>query len=180
MTDIGIDREAAGESLEKRLARGAMPFREALESATRLAAQLRDLHVHGLEYGALSARTVVIGACGAGLAPRRGLARRADGRSDVAAFGGVMQEMLHGAETPHHLLALRTEAAGLAHRCRAQAPEIQQVLIPRRRLGMRARLALPALPALPVDSTPAAGLGARLKSVALLAANALLGSNPAS
>jgi hypothetical protein len=180
MTDIGVDIEAAAESLEERLARGAMPFREALESATRLAAQLRDLHAHGLEYGALSARTVVIGACGAGLAPRRGLARRADGRSDVAAFGGVMQEMLHGAETPHHLLALRTEAAGLAHRCRAQAPEIQQVLIPLRLLGMRARLALPELPALPVDSTPAAGLSARLKSLALLAANALLGSNPAS
>ena len=172
MTDIDID-----ESLEERLARGPMTFCEAMQGATRLAAQLRDLHVHGLEYGALSARTVVIGACGAGLAPRRGLARRADGRGDVAAFGGVMQEMLHGAETPHHLLALRTEAAGLAHRCRAQAPEIQQVLIPLRLLGMRARLALPALP---VDSTPAAGLGARLKSVALLAANALLGSNPAS
>ena len=152
MTDIGDDIEAATESLEERLARGAMPFREALESATRLAAQLRDLHVHGLEYGALSARTVVIGACGAGLAPRRGLARRADGRGDVAAFGGVMQEMLDGAETPRHLLNLRAEAAGLAHQCRAHAPEIQQVLIPLRLLGMRARMALPALP---VDPTPA-------------------------
>jgi hypothetical protein len=177
MTDIDRDAQAAGESLEERLARGAMTFHEALQSATQLAAQLRDLHAHGLEYGALSARTVVIGACRAGLAPRSGLARRAEGRGDVAAFGGVMEQMLDGAETPQHLLALRAEAAGLAHRCRSQAPEIQQVLITLRLLGMRARVAPPAPPA---KATPGAGWGARLKSLVLLAADALLGSHPAS
>jgi hypothetical protein len=177
MTDIEVDAEAAGESLEKRLARGAMTFREALESATEMAAQLRDLHAHGLEYGALSAQTVVMGAWGAGLAPRSVLARRADGRGDVAAFGELMELMLDSAETPQHLSEFRAEAAGLAHRCRTQAPEIQQVLVPLRLLGMRARMALPARP---VNQTPAAGLGARLKSFALLAANAVLGSNPAS
>ena len=176
MSHIGIDVEAAGESLEERLARGAMPFREALQISTGLAAELRGLHAHGLEYGALSAGTVVIGACGAGLAPRRGLARRADGRGDVAAFGGVMEQMLDGAETPRHLLELRAEAAGLAHQCRTQTPEIQQVLIALRLLGMQARMAPPAPPA---DRTPSAGLGARLKSLVLLAADALLGSNPA-
>src|ERR1017187_5021358 len=113
MTDIGVDIEAAAESLEERLTRGAMPFREALQSATRLAAQLRDLHAHGLEYGALSARTVVIGNCGDGLAPRSVLARRAGGRGDVAAFGELMELMLDGAETPRHLLALWAEAAAL-------------------------------------------------------------------
>lgn len=153
MTEIGVDLEATGESLEERLARGAMTLREALEGTARLAAQLRDLHALGLEYGALSARTVVIGPRGASLAPRSGLARRADGRGDVAALGGVLQEMLDGAETPRHLLALRAEAAGLAHRCRAQAPEIQQVLIALRLLGMRARMA-PLAP--PVDQTPGA------------------------
>jgi hypothetical protein len=177
MSHIGIDLEAAGESLEERLARGAMPFREALQISTGLAAELRGLHAHGLEYGALSARTVLMGACGAGLAPRSAPARKADRRRDVTAFGSVMQEMLDGAETPQHLLALWPEAAGLAHRCRAQAPEIQQVLIALRLLGMRARMALPAPP---VDPTPKAGLGSRLKSLALLAAGALLGSDPAS
>ena len=176
MIDIGVDVEAAGESLEERLARGAMTFREALQIATEMAAQLRDLHAHGLEYGALSAQTVVIGRWGAGLAPRGGLARRADGRADVAAFGELMELMLDGAETPRHLLDLWAEAAGLAQQCRAQAPEIQQMLIPLRLLGMRARMALPAPP---VNQTPAAGWGARLRSLALLAANALLGSSSA-
>ena len=177
MIDIGVDVEAAGEPLEERLARGAMTFREALEIATKLAAALRDLHAYGLEYGDLSARTVVLGSSGAFLAPRRALARRADGQGDVTAFGELMELVLDGAETPRHLLALWAEAAGLAHRCLTQAPEIQQVLIPLRLLGMRARMAPPAPP---VDGTPGAGLGVRLKSPALPAANALLGSNPAS
>ncbi|MGA3017142.1 MAG: hypothetical protein ABSF62_08485 [Bryobacteraceae bacterium] len=177
MTDIDVDVEAAGESLEKRLARGAMTFREALEIATEMAAQLRDLHAHGLEYGALSAQTVVIGRWGAGLAPRGGLARRADGRGDVAAFGELLELMLDGAETPQYLLDLWADAAGLAQQCLAQAPEIQQVLIPLRLLGMRARMAVPTPP---VNQTPAAGLGARLRSLALLAADALRGSSPAS
>ena len=172
MTDIDID-----ESLEERLARGPMTFCEAMQGATRLAAQLRDLHAHHLECGALSARTVEMGACGAGLGPRGGLARRADGRGDVAAFGGVMEQMLDGAETPRHLLDLWAEADKLAQRCRTQAPEIQQVLIALRLLGMRARMALPAPP---VDPTPNAGLGSRLKSLAFLVAGALLGCDPAS
>jgi hypothetical protein len=177
MIENGVDLEAAGESLEERLARGAMTFREALQTATDLAAQLRELHAHGLEYGALSARSVVMGACGTGLAPRSGLARKTGGRGDLAAFGELMELMLDGAETPQHLSALRAEAAGLAERCRAQAPEIQQVVIPLRLLGMRARMAQAAPP---VNPTHAAGLGARLRSLVLLAANALLGSNPAS
>ena len=176
MTDIDVDVEAAGESLDERLARGALTFREALETATQLAAQLRDLHAHGLEYGALSAQTVVTGAWGGGLAPPKGLARKADGRGDVAAFGKLMELMLDGAETPRHLLEVRAEAEALARGCCTQAPEIQQVLIPLRLLGMRTRMAAPS----PVDETPVAGFGGRLKSFALLVANALLGSSPAS
>jgi hypothetical protein len=175
ITDNDVDTEAAGERLEERLARGAMSFDEALQSATQLAAQLRDLHASGLEYGALSAATVTMGACGAGLAHRNSLARKADGRGDVTAFGELMELMLDGAETPERLLEFWAETAGLADRCRTQAPEMQQVLIQLRLLGMRARMALPAPR---VDPTASEGLVARLKSFVLLAATALLGSNP--
>lgn len=171
MSDMGVDLEVAGESLEERLTRGAISFREALQISTDLAAALRDLHANGLEYGDLNAQTVVIGARGAGLAPGGGLAHKADGRSDVGAFGELMELMLDGAETPDHMLGLWAEAAGLAQQCLTRAPKIQQMVMPLRLLGVRARMALPAPPG---DRAPAAELGARLESIALRAADALL------
>lgn len=169
MTDTDVDVQPAPESLAERLTRGPLTFREALRISTGVAAQLRNLHANGLEYGALSAQTVVIGPGGAGLVPRNGVARKAGSHGDVAVFGELMELMLDGALTAHHLLGLWGEAAALAHRCLKQAPEIQQVLIALRLLGMRTRVALAA----PVQSAPAAGLGARLKSIALQATAAV-------
>jgi len=166
MTNPDFDTRADGQTLEEWLAAGPIGFQDALLTATELAAELRELNAYGLRYGALSARTVVMGPRGTRLAPGKGLARKGDGAADVAAFGGLLELMLENAETPRHLLTQWAEAASLAERCVAQRPEIQQVLIALRLLGMRVRIAKPA----PVEELRlVAGLSARLRSLASLA-----------
>ena len=132
--------EAHQDSLAERMARAPLSLGEALACATQIAAVLRDLHRQGLAYGAVSSQLIEMRQSGATLRPTAGLQRLGDGRSDVAAFGAVLDEMLRHAETAGGPLdALREQARALAERCSNQSPAMQQVLIALRLLVFEAR-----------------------------------------
>ena len=52
--------EVDQESLTERMARGRLPLAEALRYATQIATSLRDLHLHGLAYGAVSSQLILL------------------------------------------------------------------------------------------------------------------------
>jgi hypothetical protein len=130
------------ESLTERMARGRLSLAETLRYATQIAASLRDLHVHGLAYGAVSSQLILLGPSGAALRITGGLTHFGERRHDVTAFGGVLGDMIRGVDGPEGLLA---EVRGLAMRCQEEAPDMQQVLIALRLLGLRSRLAATAV-----------------------------------
>ena len=135
ISEIG---EPYQESLGERMARGRLSLAETLRCATQIAASLRDLHVHGLAYGAVSSQLILLGPSGATLRNTGGPTHFGEGRHDVTAFGAVLEEMIRGVDGPEGLLA---EIHGLAIRCRQEAPDMQQVLIALRLHGLRSRLA---------------------------------------
>ena len=130
--------EVDQESLTERMARGRLPLAEALRYATQIATSLRDLHLHGLAYGAVSSQLILLGPAGAALRNTGGLTHFGDGRQDVMAFGAVLDEMVRGVDGPEDLLA---EIRNLAIRCQEEAPDMQQVLIALRLLGLQSRQA---------------------------------------
>ena len=172
-------------SLAAELARGGMPLARVLRYATELAMELRHLHDYGLEYGAVGAHAVVLRHARAALVSRDTLAHLAGGHADVAAFGGLLREMLAAAETPVHLSGLRAEALALAQRCRTEKPRMRQVSIALRLMGVRARqgkaVARPPVFSIPVAMAPQhrhksrRGLTSHLKSLAEVAARVVLG-----
>lgn len=135
---VALEARAEGqqESLTERLSRGPISLEEAVRHAVRIATCLRDLHSQGLIYGAVSSQLIQIGQWGAFLRTAGGLAQLGDGRIDVAAFGTVLDEMLRRLEGPEKW---RAELDELATECRRQTPDMQQVLIALRLMGLRMR-----------------------------------------
>lgn len=131
--------EAYRESLTERMGRGRLPVAEAVRHATQIATSLRDLHVHGLVYGAVSSQLILLGKSGATLRSGGGLTHFGEGHRDVTAFGAVLGEMLDKVDGPEEL---REEIRRLAVRCREEAPDMRQVLIILRLLALRTRQAV--------------------------------------
>jgi len=141
------------ESLTERMARGRLSLAETLCYATQIATSLRDLHLLGLVYGAVSSQLILLGPSGAVLRNTGGLAQFGDRHHDVKAFGAVLGAMIAGADGPEELLA---ELRGLAMRCQEETPDILQVLITLRLLGFRSRLATAEVRKLVLVRCPAA------------------------
>jgi hypothetical protein len=170
LVEIAEPEAARQESLAERLARCPLSLTEALRCATEIAAALRDLHQHGLAYGAVSSQLIEMGAPGAALRPTGGLKRLGDGRGDVTAFGAVLLEMLRREAKAGEPESLRGAVRALALRCQDESPDMRQVLIALRLLMLQARqCAAPARPVArptvepptPVAVAPAASAGTR-------------------
>ena len=153
------------ESLASRLAQGPLPLSLALRCATDVAIGLRQLYRAGRAHGEVSPASVVLRATGAALLPPGGLMSGANPRTDVAAFGTVLYQMLTGNEPPQggRLATARVPQAGpaslhaaatrLACKCLApppeQAPTIQMVVTEVRLLNLLARQSGAGTPAKP-------------------------------
>jgi hypothetical protein len=124
------------ESLTERLSRGPLPLEETLRYATEIATCLRDLHRHGLAYGAVCSQLILLGPSGASLRQTGGLTHLGDGHCDVTAFGAVLEEILGGTDGPDDFCR---EIRALAMCCRDQAPEMRHVPIVLRLMALRAR-----------------------------------------
>jgi ribosomal protein S27AE len=138
------------ESLASRLAQGPLPLPLALRCATEVAAGLRQLYRAGRAHGELSPACVMLRSTGAALLPPNGLVSDANPRTDVAAFGTVLYQMLTGNQPPQGgrlatagLPGLHAAATRLASKClatpREQAPSIQMVVSEVRLLNLLAR-----------------------------------------
>lgn len=161
LVEMAERAESHQDSLAERLARAPLSLGEALCCATEIAAALRDLHRQGLAYGAVSSQLIEMGRAGATLRSTGALKRLGDGRSDMAAFGAVLDEMLRRAETADGSLdTLREQAGALARRCSDGSPAMQQVFITLRLLMFEARqrgtAVRPAYRPAVVHPTPAA------------------------
>lgn len=156
MKQLKAPEQPAGETLADRIAQGPLPLGYALRCATDIAIALRDLHQDGRAHGRVEASTVLLRRSGARLVPSSGRSTHISIRTDVAAFGWVLHQMLTG-HKPHGNYATLTErsvsrrgAAGvhaaalrLAERCYASpvetAPTMQKVLTEVRLLAVIAR-----------------------------------------
>lgn len=124
------------ESLTERMGRGRLSLGESLRYATQIGTCLRDLHMQHLAYGAVSSQLIVLGPSGATLRTNGGLTHLGEGQFDVMAFGWVLGEMLRGIDGPEEL---KEEIGALAIRCQEETPDMRQVLIALRLLGLQAR-----------------------------------------
>ena len=140
--------EAFQESLTERMGRGALPVAEALRYMIQIATCLRDLHMQGLVYGAVSSQLILLTPAGAALRTGGCLAQLGEPRHDVSAFGELLGEMLRNTEGPG---ILQIELGRLAILCQMDTPDMQQVLITLRLLAMRARQR--AAVALPISTS---------------------------
>ena len=128
--------EGYHETLTERLGRGRLPLAKALGYATEIAAGLRDLHMQGLVYGAVSSHLVVLSEHGARLRNRGSLARLGDSRGDVAGFGLLLNEMVRRVDGPEGLCA---QLNSLAVLCRDGSAGMQRVVVTLRLLALKAR-----------------------------------------
>jgi hypothetical protein len=148
--DIGAGHN---HSLADRLATGPLPLPYALTCAIDVASTLRDLHQKGLAHGEVGLPFIQLSESGARLQPRSGRIRLADTRSDVAAFGAALYEMITGQKPPNDIKFpvfkpvttamdmndVRTDAIRLAEKCLDGSPDIKQVFIELRILGILTR-----------------------------------------
>ena len=86
------------ESLAERLSSAPLPLPLALSYATDIAAALRALHYDGHPHGWVNAAAVVLTPEGAVLKGGHA-SRQASLRSDIAAFGALLYEMIHAKKT---------------------------------------------------------------------------------
>jgi hypothetical protein len=140
LVELAQRAEAHQDSLAERMARSPLSLLEGLRCATEIAAALRDLHEHGLVYGAVSSQLIELGPSGATLRSTGVVRHLGDSSRDVAAFGAVLEEMSHRAESVGNLPdALLEQAHALALRCRNDSPPMQQVSIALRLLALQVR-----------------------------------------
>jgi serine/threonine protein kinase len=133
------------ESLTERMGRAPLPVEEALRYAIRIATCLRDLHRHGLIYGAVSSQSILLDPTGASLRSSGGLARMGGRHPDVAGFGAVLGEMRRGVVGPG---APCEKLENLAMLCREESADMQKLLIALRLLALEERLGGVAAPRL--------------------------------
>jgi hypothetical protein len=145
--------EAYQETLTERLGRGRLTLAEALGYATEIAGCLRDLHMQGLVYGAVSSQLVVLSEQGASLRNSGSLARLGNAQGDVTAFGLMLNEMLRRVDGP---AALCAEMNSLAVTCQDGAVGMQQAAVTLRLLALKARHTHVRAPG-PVLVTPPVG-----------------------
>ncbi len=153
-----MPEQSVRETLADRIAQGPLPLAYALRCATDIALAMRDLHADGRAHGRVEAATVLLRGRGASLAAPLGRSAHISIRTDVAAFGRVLHQMLTGHKPGSHSAAIsghsvsRKGAAGLhdsalrlAERCYASpaetAPTMQKVLTEVRLLAVIARQA---------------------------------------
>ncbi len=124
------------ECLLDRIARGRLPLAETLAHVFRLARTLKDLHAQGLAYGAVSSPLVLLGPAGAELRNSIGLMRLGEPAGDVTGLGKLLEEMLGHTDGPAEFLE---ELRALAIHCQTETPDMRQVVIALRLVGIRMR-----------------------------------------
>jgi len=139
-TEITECTETEAESMAERMSRSPLSLVETLRYATEIATALRDLHEHGLTYGAVTSQSILLEPLGAALRATGDIKRLGDGRRDVMAYGTVLEEMLAHQDTAGAGEdSIRDEARALALRCRHEAPGMKHVVINLRLLALAAR-----------------------------------------
>jgi len=140
---------APGENLAARLRREPLPLAWALEAATSIASELRDLHAEGRAHGAVRLESLRLSGSGISLGDARGGNDVAVIEQDIAGYGRILNCMLTGSPEPQEPVvmsrkhrsaeALRAEALDHARRCLSGRPGIQRVATEVRLLGVLAR-----------------------------------------
>jgi serine/threonine protein kinase len=143
--------EGYRESLTERMSRAPLPADEALQYAIQIATCLRDLHRHGLVYGAVSSQSILLGPPGAFLRSSGGLSRLGGRHPDVAGFGAVLREMRRRMTGPE---GLGGKLENLAMRCQEETADMQKLLIALRLLALEERLSAVAEPRLELVRHP--------------------------
>jgi len=143
--------EGYRESLTERMGRAPLPVEEALRYAIQIATGLRDLHRHGLVYGAVSSQSILLGPAGASLRSSGGLSRLGDRHPDVAGFGAVLGEMRRRMAGPE---GLGEKLEMLAMRCQEESADMQKLLIALRLLALEERLGAVVAPRLELVRRP--------------------------
>jgi hypothetical protein len=122
-------------TLAERLRLGPLALAYALQCATDLAAAMRQLHAQGRTHGRVCADSVLLGETSARLASGPGAASQGE---DVAQFGSVLHELLHGCEPAADKLL--SAATGVANRCvNSECCDLRKVVTELRVLALLAR-----------------------------------------
>jgi hypothetical protein len=153
---------APGEGLRDRLRRSPLPLAWALEAATAIASELRDLHAEGRAHGAVELESLRLSGAGISLGDVRGGSGEAAMERDIAGYGRILNSMLTGSPGPQlpvamsrkyrSAQALRAAALDHARECVSGRPGIQRVATEVRLLAVLARqmsrvaVEAPALP----------------------------------
>jgi hypothetical protein len=106
-------------TLAERLRQGPLSIAYALQCATDIAAAMRQMHAQGRTHGRVCAEAVLLRETSARLAPGPGT--RSQGE-DVAAFGTLLYQLLHGCEPPAEVAVKSLDnviaaATDVAYRC---------------------------------------------------------------
>jgi hypothetical protein len=128
---------APGEGLRDRLRRSPLPLAWALEAATAIASELRDLHAEGRAHGAVELESLRLSGAGISLGDVRGGSGEAAMERDIAGYGRILNSMLTGSPGPQlpvamsrkyrSAQALRAAALDHARECVSGRPGIQRV-----------------------------------------------------
>jgi hypothetical protein len=162
-TGAGETAVGLAKTLAERLREGPLGLSYALQCATDIAGTIYELHEEGRMHGGVAPEFVQLRYMRAQLLPLRGRARYAEPAGDVAAFGAVLYEMVHGVKLNVGEVVAASKSDGddgilaaiarLSARCIRTASnspaEMQQVLAEVRLLAQQAK-------AIEIESAPTA------------------------